>query len=181
MIYTSPGFFDRQLPLTNWAWRQPLWIAHWTKAEQPRLPNVWRNHKKSWTFWQHSADKNGLGHLYGVATKSMNLNRFNGSAAQFMKRYKLTSLPKPVEPPPPVAEEQLAPKYQVTVRALHVRAGPGVNYPIVRDLRAGDVIQVLGVSAPEEAWVQIGEDQWCAFAFNSNHFLKKITPNLAIS
>jgi len=68
MIYTNPGFFDSQLPLTSWAWRKPLWVAHWTKAAQPRLPEEWSNHKKTWLYWQHSSGKNGLGALYGVAT-----------------------------------------------------------------------------------------------------------------
>jgi hypothetical protein len=44
--------------------------AHWTKANQPRIPNEWYNHKKTWLYWQHSSDKNGLGSFYGVATQA---------------------------------------------------------------------------------------------------------------
>jgi lysozyme len=178
MIYTSPGFFDSQLPLTNWAWRKPLWVAHWTKATQPRLPLEWSNHKKTWLYWQHSSDKNGLGSQYGVATKNIDLNRFNGTRLQFMQRYKLTSLPSPIEPPsPPLPEppptEIPAPQFVVLPRALHVRSGPGIRYPILRDIHAGDAITALNVSAPRECWVQIAEDQWCALAYNSYQFLRK--------
>jgi uncharacterized protein YraI len=56
---------------------------------------------------------------------------------------------------------------------LHVRSGPGINYPIVRDLYAGDIIQTLDVSGPKEVWLKIGGDQWCAMAFNGYHFLNK--------
>jgi hypothetical protein len=182
LIYTSSGFFDSQLPLTSWAWRKPLWVAHWTVAAQPRLPLEWSNHKKTWLYWQHSSDKNGLGSQYGVATKNIDLNRFNGTRLQFMQRYKITSLPSPVEPPPdpppvdppdPPSPVLSPPCFVVLPRALHIRSGPGIRYPILRDLHAGDIIAATNVSAPGECWVQIAEDQWCALAYNSYQFLRK--------
>jgi lysozyme len=48
IIYTYPGFWD-QLGTTRFA-DYPLWIAHYTSAEQPWVPGGW----KSWTFWQYS-------------------------------------------------------------------------------------------------------------------------------
>lgn len=47
IIYTYPGFWDK-LGTTRFA-DYPLWIAHYTSAEQPWIPG-W----KSWTFWQYS-------------------------------------------------------------------------------------------------------------------------------
>jgi hypothetical protein len=96
-----------------------------------------------------------------------------------MKRYKLDSLPVPIDPPsPPQPEppptEVPAPQFVVLPRALHVRSGPGIKYPIICDLHAGDIIQAVDVSAPKEVWLKFGEDQWCAFAFNGNKFLKRI-------
>jgi len=93
-----------------------------------------------------------------------------------MKRYNFSTLPSPppVDPPdPPIIEDQLAPRYQVKVPALYVRSGPGINYRIIRDLHASDIIQALDVSAPKEAWLKIGEDQWCAMAYNGYQFLRK--------
>ncbi len=48
IIYTYPGFWDK-LGTTRFA-DYPLWIAHYTSAEQPWTPGGW----KSWTFWQYS-------------------------------------------------------------------------------------------------------------------------------
>lgn len=48
IIYTYPGFWDK-LATTRFA-DYPLWIAHYTAAEQPWIPGGW----KSWTFWQYS-------------------------------------------------------------------------------------------------------------------------------
>lgn len=47
IIYTYPGFWDN-LGTTRFA-DYPLWIAHYTSAEQPWTPG-W----KSWTFWQYT-------------------------------------------------------------------------------------------------------------------------------
>lgn len=48
IIYTYPGFWD-QLATARFA-DYPLWIAHYTSAEQPWIPGGW----KSWTFWQYT-------------------------------------------------------------------------------------------------------------------------------
>jgi len=95
-----------------------------------------------------------------------------------MQRYKLDSLPSPVKPPSPPPPEPTpteipAPQFVVLSRALHVRSGPGIHYPILRDLHAGDVITALNVSAPRESWIQIGEDQWCALTYNGYQLLRE--------
>ncbi|MEG4073168.1 GH25 family lysozyme [Microcoleus sp. Pol14C2] len=48
IIYTYPGFWDN-LGTTRFA-DYPLWIAHYTTAEEPWVPGGW----KTWTFWQYS-------------------------------------------------------------------------------------------------------------------------------
>jgi len=95
-----------------------------------------------------------------------------------MQRYKLDSLPSPVEPPsPPPPEppptEIPAPQFVVLPRALHVRSGPGIRYPIIRDLHADDIVSAQNVTAPHECWIQVGDDQWCALAYNGYLFLRK--------
>lgn len=47
-----------------------LWIAHYTKAEKPRIPSAWDR----WTFWQYRED----GSVDGVQG-NVDQNRFNGS------------------------------------------------------------------------------------------------------
>ncbi|CAD5917834.1 hypothetical protein PCC9214_00460 [Planktothrix tepida] len=46
IIYTYPGFWQK-LNTTRFS-DYPLWIAHYTTAEQPMIPGGW----KSWVFWQ---------------------------------------------------------------------------------------------------------------------------------
>ncbi|WP_445242509.1 GH25 family lysozyme [Microcoleus vaginatus] len=48
IIYTYPGFWDN-LGTKRFA-DYPLWIAHYTSAEEPWVPGGW----KTWTFWQYS-------------------------------------------------------------------------------------------------------------------------------
>ncbi|MCW6053397.1 peptidoglycan-binding protein [Lyngbya sp. CCAP 1446/10] len=48
IIYTYPGFWDN-LGTQRLA-DYPLWIAHYTSAEEPWVPGGW----KTWTFWQYS-------------------------------------------------------------------------------------------------------------------------------
>lgn len=87
MIYTSPGFFNIQMPLTDWAWRMPLWVAHWD-VKMPILPYEWSNHSQPWDFWQYSAKGNGLGPSYGCpGSNDIDLDEFNGSAAAFVSRF----------------------------------------------------------------------------------------------
>ncbi len=45
-------------------------------------------------------------------------------------------------------------KAEVVVRALHVREGPGVDYPSLGHLSQGDVVEVVGVNA-DSSWLQI--------------------------
>ncbi len=46
IIYTYPGFWQK-LNTTRFS-DYPLWIAHYTTAEQPMTPGGW----KTWVFWQ---------------------------------------------------------------------------------------------------------------------------------
>ncbi|MGL4498730.1 MAG: GH25 family lysozyme [Planktothrix sp.] len=46
IIYTYPGFWQK-LNTTRFS-DYPLWIAHYTTAEQPIIPGGW----KTWVFWQ---------------------------------------------------------------------------------------------------------------------------------
>jgi len=66
-----------------------LWIAAY-ETSAPRLPIPW----KAWTFWQFT--DNGDGGLYGVESKNIDLNYFNGSSAEFRARFNLDE--KPEEP-----------------------------------------------------------------------------------
>ena len=81
MIYTSPGYWNTNGKIkgtskfdARWLY-YPLWIAHYTSADQPIVPKPWED----WLFWQYSAKGNGP--KYGAESKSIDLNWFNGDLA----------------------------------------------------------------------------------------------------
>ena len=78
ILYTSPGYWNihgknKVTKQHDPKWKYyPLWIAHYTKANKPTIPNPWED----WLFWQYTAK--GDGHKYGAESKSIDLNWFNG-------------------------------------------------------------------------------------------------------
>lgn len=84
MTYTSPGFFDKEMPLGDIFWRTMLWVADWTPPVQ--LPKEWSNHKKTWVIWQYKVHKPATD--YGCppppkAAYGIDLNEFNGDEKLF--------------------------------------------------------------------------------------------------
>lgn len=59
-IYSYPSFLNSNLPPTHPFGSLPLWIADYTTAPQPTLPNGW----SSYVIWQHS----DAGKVLGVST-----------------------------------------------------------------------------------------------------------------
>lgn len=103
MIYTSKGFWDANFPMTNWAKNLPLWIAHWSSyISEPSLPKEWVdiNNPRTWLYWQWTSK--GIGASFGCASNHVDLNRFNGTAEEFSRRYNVDV--GPVEPPPEVTK-----------------------------------------------------------------------------
>jgi len=174
MIYTSAGFWNQYMPITGWVKHKRLWIASWTSHFEPTLPDEWAVPGKSWTFWQWSA-KNQLGQDYGVATKSVDLNRFNGSTNDFLSMYNLTSLPgvlPPVDPPDPPDSGGLL--FQVTNPYVHLFDSPSVRSRIAGDLETGDVVEVTDITGSDEVWIQIENDKWALLTYNGQNFLHKV-------
>ncbi len=86
IIYTARGVWN-QIGEVPWAEQYPLWIAQYpytawsngvisyTMNNQPVLPKSW----KKWLFWQFSEKAPGVN--YGVGSKFMDINVFQGSEA----------------------------------------------------------------------------------------------------
>ncbi len=70
IIYTSPGFWNAHM--NGQFGSYPLWVAHYTSAPNPTIPNGW----KQYTFWQYTQS----GTVNGVSG-SVDRNRFNGDLA----------------------------------------------------------------------------------------------------
>ena len=102
MIYTSAGFWEKVAPSAYWYGRN-LWVANWTSRDTPYMPAGWT----SWIHWQWSADGNMKASQYGSTNgdPDMDLDRFNGTCAQFNARYGTHIAPigggEPIPPTPP--------------------------------------------------------------------------------
>ena len=87
IIYTSPSYWDMngRNKVTRkfedkWTY-YPLWVANYSKnyeegVTMPREVEPWYSNGKEWTFWQFTANGDGL--AFGAESKSIDLNWFNG-------------------------------------------------------------------------------------------------------
>jgi lysozyme len=72
ILYTNPAILKRLAPLPEWLVKTPLWIAHYTSANQPRIGPF-----KKWTFWQYS----DAGDIPGIR-EAVDKDRFNGDEVE---------------------------------------------------------------------------------------------------
>ncbi len=76
IIYTDNSFGNKYLNHPEFA-KYKLWIAEYTKAKSPKVPNVWK--KTGWTIWQRTDREK----LEGIGKVDYDL--FNGDAEAFRK------------------------------------------------------------------------------------------------
>jgi GH25 family lysozyme M1 (1,4-beta-N-acetylmuramidase) len=81
MIYAAPAFWRDNLGDTRWfadnGYR--LWVAHWTTADEPRVPaGNWGG--KGWTVWQYTSCSS----VDGISG-CVDGDRYNGSALKLLK------------------------------------------------------------------------------------------------
>ncbi len=126
----------------------PLWIANYGVAK-PSVPKPWGENE--WTFWQFT--ETGDGKLYGVESKGIDLNYFNGDRAAFLARFKLTA---------PANE-----KFRVD---LNVRQEANATATVLGILKHDDVVEKLEASADNE-WVKIKRESDGLTGWSSNKYL----------
>lgn len=76
MIYTSPGYWDSYGVNNPEFAKYPLWVANYD-VSKPAVRLPW----KTWTIWQYSAKGDGL--KFGAESKSLDMDYFNGTEAEF--------------------------------------------------------------------------------------------------
>ena len=118
----------------------PLWIANYGVAN-PSVPKPWG--ADEWTFWQFT--EVGDGELYGVESKGIDLNYFNGDVEALKQRFKLT---EPTEPPSGGEESN---EYRVE---LSIRENAGADANVIGTLLQDEVLEVLDTTV-DESWMQI--------------------------
>ena len=69
MIYTAKYWWESNVARRQYWSNYPLWVAHYTDADEPLLPADWI----SWAVWQYTSK--GDGATYGAESKSIDLNR----------------------------------------------------------------------------------------------------------
>jgi len=99
IFYTNPSMIKYNLPqpTPKWLLEHDLWIAHYTIAETP-LFAPW----SEWVFWQYTYRGNGL--LFGVESKQIDMNLFNGTIAE-LKLYSMATMQGATPEPDPEPEE----------------------------------------------------------------------------
>ncbi|MEK6222935.1 MAG: GH25 family lysozyme [Chloroflexota bacterium] len=112
LLYTNPYTYNTWLsPYGDWMGNYELWVAQYpyrlwndyllkvpTDVDiQPLLPKG----RDDWRMWQYSADGNTQGSRFGVASRDVDLNVFNGSVAELHAWAQLDKdIPDPQTQPP---------------------------------------------------------------------------------
>lgn len=122
----DPSYYDR-LDLD----KRPLWVANYfdTFVNQPHLPDGWTG----WLFWQYKIyDSPG----FGVSSKKIDIDAFNGTEQEFYE-----FIGGVIEPPPPPKE----PPMQVKTKFVcNIRNNPDLTQGSdVGNLEAGKVLNVI--------------------------------------
>jgi len=161
MIYTNANKWNA-LGSVSWAKNYPLWVAYWGPGD-PFLPNGWT----TWTFWQFAST--GSGSQFGAESQFIDLNFFNGNLTQLAS---FANTQPATQPSPHI-------NGIVVVDTLNVRSGPGTNYPIVRQIHAGDNLMIYNIGGTSSYWGRISQkdslgDEWVAVVLSGNHFVEII-------
>ncbi len=111
MIYTRGYFWNDNVygDTSHWANGHFLWVARYTTLPKP-WGNLYDADKlrpfdwDTWWLWQHSADNppNYRGPEFGAESSCIDLNRFNGTLAEFYQWCNWNQEPEEPEEPPVV-------------------------------------------------------------------------------
>jgi len=105
----------------------PLWIANYG-TNDPLVPRPWSTTDHGgWTFWQFT--DHGDGYKYGVESKEIDLNYFNGDQAAFNARFGLESVPEP--------------------KPTTIQTHPGILYCKGREYGTDYIVHVIDLSKVE--------------------------------
>jgi GH25 family lysozyme M1 (1,4-beta-N-acetylmuramidase) len=76
VIYTSPSWWNTCTgSWTGMSTKSPLWVAHWTTASSPTIPNGF----PYWTVWQYT-DSGSVSGISGAVDR----DRFNGDSSRLL-------------------------------------------------------------------------------------------------
>jgi len=162
-IYTAKSFW---VPNGSTApyWKQfYLWLCDISGAVE--VPAPWER----WTFHQYTFKLHGPD--WGAESLDLDGDYYNGTVEDMRTQFGLPEL-EPVEPPAsvplPVGEPL---RMQALVEGQVVRRGPGTSFEKVGQLRAGELVNVLGVGG-SDVWVEIEPGQWAAVRYAGKTYME---------
>ena len=139
---------DTQASSLEYFHQYPLWIARYN-ATEPLVPAPWK--KDEWMLWQYT--ETGDGKAFGVESKGIDLNYFNGDAAAFRARFNLSDV---VTPPSSVLH------YKVD---LSLRENPDAESASLGILTQDELVERID-SSNDGKWLKVkranGDEGWSA-------------------
>ena len=174
VIYTRASHFNQYADSKNlkkwFGENTDLWAAHYTlsPAKPPLIPVGWNNY----LIHQYSADENSLGSKYGVSSRAIDIDYFNGDALDFAA---WTGAGEVVEPPTTAAH--------VKVIANFLRFRPLPLYEQVKTLivEKGQVLEIAGETIYDTVsgitWLPVFtpssyQDEFVGYISASNKYVK---------
>lgn len=106
VLYTNPATYkDWLLPYGNWMTKWELWVAQWPFFPRPETgnPKMTGMKRLDWALWQYSGDGNHKGAVYGVGSRDVDEDVFDGTVEGFYLWAGVKNeppIPEPTEPPP---------------------------------------------------------------------------------
>jgi GH25 family lysozyme M1 (1,4-beta-N-acetylmuramidase) len=129
MIYTSASRWATWGSSDVYWMRYELWVANYNVAT-PVIPKPW----SSWLFWQYGTPTI-VPAEWGVESKEIDANYFNGTLAQFNQRFGVNNIPEPEpvpETPPALTLVSISPVPSVkTTILIDVQDWQGDKLPYV--------------------------------------------------
>lgn len=144
----------------NYFKQYPLWVANYGVAT-PLVPKPWT----TWTLWQFT--DNGDGFPYGVESKNIDLNYFNGDIEDFYQRFGISHIPIPNPTP--------SNDYRVTASpSLRVREAPNTSAKQIGSLYLNEVVEKIGESA-DKNWLNIKRKDGSLTGWSFSAYLQRLS------
>lgn len=151
-VYTALTFW-KEHGSTAAYWKElDLWLCDIAGAVD--VPAPW----ESWTFHQYTFKLDGI--AYGAESKDLDGDWYNGTLDQMISRYGLEALHELEGPAKP--EPKTGMRMKVIASTLNVRSGPATSYQVIRKLRIGDQVDVLGLDG-SNVWVEVAPGEWACY------------------
>jgi GH25 family lysozyme M1 (1,4-beta-N-acetylmuramidase) len=153
-VYTGYGYFVGKLPISRFEyWKQyPLWLASYNSISLVRVPMPWKDDDVK--YWQWGTPTWGAD--FGVESKEIDMNLYNGFRESFNQRYNLSTVP-----PVPIGDVNMD---NITLTAdlktslvCNVREAADTSSPLVGTITGPATIKGIGEKATNDGfeWIQI--------------------------